>query len=426
MAFDQEEYRQRRQQREQQRKKQLARRRRLWLRLAVAAILLALCGGLIFFVSRSGHSTEPTEGSVFTPPTADPTETEPEPTDPETVIHFAAGGDLNITDAVVASGGTELDYTQAFLDVAHLFADADIAAVNLEGNFYGSPYGTNSRSAPQSLAKALSAAGVDLVQLANSYSIVHGMLGLSDTIDCIRSAGMEPLGVCATNTEFSQRKSYTIRNVQGIKIAFVAFTKGMVDGMALPSGSENCVNLLYTDYSSTYQSIDTAGITAVLDAAKAESPDIVIAMLHWGSEYNDTVSNSQNSICSLLQRNGADVIIGTHAHYVQKMVLDPENGTFVAYCLGDFFGDAKRAGSEYSVILDLEITKDNNTGVTRVTDFSYTPIFTVAEENSPTRVVRIHEAMAAYEGNYISKVSKETYDAMQYALKRIEARISGS
>ena len=119
------------------------------------------------------------------------------------------------------------------------------------------------------------------------------------------------------------------------------------------------------------------------------------------------------------------MIIGTHPHYVQKMTFDKEKGTFVAYSLGDFFGDATRAGSEYSIILDLEITKNNNTGETKVTGYSYTPIFTVREEGKPLRVVRIEPTMAAYENHYIDKVSKETYDAMAYALKRIAARIKG-
>jgi hypothetical protein len=39
--------------------------------------------------------------------------------------------------------------------------------------------------------------------------------------------------------------------------------------------------------------------------------------------------------------------------------------------------------------------------------------------------VRIDEAMAAYEAGYMDRVSKETYDAMAYALARIEARVNG-
>jgi hypothetical protein len=33
--------------------------------------------------------------------------------------------------------------------------------------------------------------------------------------------------------------------------------------------------------------------------------------------------------------------------------------------------------------------------------------------------------MHAYEENFVDSVSRETYDAMVYALKRIEARIKG-
>ena len=150
-----------------------------------------------------------------------------------------------------------------------------------------------------------------------------------------------------------------------------------------------------------------------------------MAMLHWGSEFNDTISATQNTIRDLMLENGVDAIIGTHPHYVQKMEFNRENSTFVAYSLGDFFGDAARAGSEYSVILDLEITKNNDTGETKITGFTYTPIFTVAEEGQPLKVVRIQEAMESYEAGHMDRVSQETYEKMKYALMRIEARING-
>ena len=107
------------------------------------------------------------------------------------------------------------------------------------------------------------------------------------------------------------------------------------------------------------------------------------------------------------------------------MTLDPETGKFVAYSLGDFMGDAPRAGAEYSVILDLEVTKKGDTGVTTITNFSYTPIYNVQETGKPLRLLRIHEAIAAYESGYIDRVSETTYEAMKHALERIDARIKG-
>ena len=40
-------------------------------------------------------------------------------------------------------------------------------------------------------------------------------------------------------------------------------------------------------------------------------------------------------------------------------------------------------------------------------------------------MVRINEAMAAYEGNYVDKISSTAYSQMEYSLTRIEARIHG-
>ena len=171
--------------------------------------------------------------------------------------------------------------------------------------------------------------------------------------------------------------------------------------------------------------MDSEKILSIINAAKKESPDIIVAMLHWGSEYNDTISTSQETILELLQENGVSVILGTHSHYVQQMLFDQEAGTFATYSLGDFFSVSERFGTEYSVVLELEITKDKEAGTTKVTNYSYTPIFTVAEEGKPLRILRIREAVAAYEADYYDRVSDEVYADMKYALERIETRVKG-
>ncbi len=438
MALDPEELRKKRAEREHLRKVQKLRKRKLLIRLAVAAAVLIACGVLIFVFSGSPDEN-PSAPQTTLPETSpalqteqpetaaqpeQPKQSQPEQTlPPATTIHLVFGGDLNVTDGTVAAGGAEYVYKDAFQDVAAVLADADVTALNLEGNLRGEPYGTESKSAPQGMMEALDKAGVDMIQLANSYSIFSGTSGLFSTIDAVHAAGMEPLGVSQDAAQ--PPKGYTIVDVQGIKIAFVAFTKGM-DGMTLPEGSKNCVNLLYKDYDSTYQSVDTEGITQVLGAIEKENPDLTVAMLHWGSEFNDTISKSQEKIVKLMHGNGVDAIIGSHSHYVQKVTYDRALGRLVAYSLGDFFGDASRSGSEYSVLLDVEVTRDNTTGETTITGFNYTPIFTVTEPEKPARVVRIREAIAAYEGGYLEKVSEETYNAMKFALERIDKRILDS
>lgn len=425
MLENPEERKKRRQQEQQKRK---AAQKKLIFRLVIAVAALLLCGIIILTISLGARNrNEPVEPTL-SQDISQPEQTNP-PSNQQTVIHFAATGDLNVTEKLVASGGAEYDYTGTFLDVAPVLASADLTTVNLEGDFSGAPYGSNG-TAPQTMAQALSDAGVDMIQLANSYAINRGISGLQTTINSVRQAGMEPVGVFADDKEFESKRGFSLFEIQGVRIAVVAFTKGM-DGTSLVPGYENCVNILYSDYNTTYQKIDREKIAQVMENVQAQKPDITIALLHWGNKMNENISNSQKTICNILKEYGTDAIIGTHPHYVQKVDFDSENGTLVAYSLGDFIGadflgGIPAAGTEYSIILDLEITKDYATGVTSITNYSYTPIFTVVEENKPVRVVRIREAMAAYEAGYMDAVNKETYAAMQNALERIEDRIAGN
>ena len=431
MPLHDDEMNMRREKREAQRRKQQAEAKRLRITLVLAAVVLVLCtAGIVFLTSRSDSSQ--TTVAAETRPTQKPTQaTEPATRaqkSTKTTIHIKAAGDLNVTNSVinagVAVGG--YNYTRAFMDVASTLSDADLTVLNLEGNICGEPYGSDTTSAPRELLDGLRNAGVDLIQMANSCTINNGLIGLTSTLQTIRAAGLEPVGAFASESEFQQSKGYTITEAQGVKVAFVAFTKGL-GGRGLPAGNDNLVNILYEDYASTYDKIDRTRITSVLKAVEAEKPDITIALLHWGSEYNDDISDTQKSIVNLMKKQGVDVIIGTHPHTVQAIEYDELAGTLVAYSLGDFFGDASRGGTNYSIILDLEITKDSSTGTTKVTNYSYTPIYTVSEAESADgyrRVVRIDKTVEAWEENYLDKVSQSAKESMVYALERIEARIN--
>ena len=235
------------------------------------------------------------------------------------------------------------------------------------------------------------------------------------------------MGAYANSAEFETSKGYTICEIDGIKVAIVAFTKG-VGSRGLPVGSEDCVNLLYTDFATTYEEVDTAGIKKILQNAASEKPDITIALLHWGSEYNDTISSTQKEIVTLMQKQGVDVIIGTHPHMVHQITYDETTGNLVAYSLGDFFGDASRSGTAYSIILDLEITKDYDMGTTRVTGYSYIPIYTLSESEAADgqrRVVLIGESMEAYDDNFMNRIAYSAYENMRYSLTRIDKRVKG-
>ncbi len=424
-----EELRRRQEKREAIRRKKEAAAKRMKRMLLLAVVLLGLgTWGIYSLVQKSGREKA-----------AAPVETQPEVVatesvssifqDPITTIHIRAAGDLNVTDSVVSSGVTAVgyDYTAAFRDVAADLSEADLTVLNFEGNIFGEPYGSETTSAPQELLRGLRNIGVDMLQMANSCAVNNGLNGLNATLQAIRNAGIEPLGAYGDESELRAGKGYTIAEVRGVRVAFVAFTKGL-GGRGMPAGNEQLVNLLYTDYATEYRTIDRDRISTILKAVEAERPDITIALLHWGSEYNDDISSSQETIISLMQKQGVDVILGTHPHTVQPITYDQNTGAFVAYSLGDFFGDAERGGTNYSIILDLEITKDTTTGTTRVTDYSYIPIYTVKKTDSEgdysySRVMRVNEALMAYDGNFLDRVNKSCKEAMDYSLTRIKDRL---
>ena len=426
----QQDPRRRKQARHAKRNKARRQNRGMLLRvLLITAILAAAAGGVYLFLSRGdAPSTEPVETG------AEPVQTQPVQTEPEepktgtTVIHVAAAGDLNVTDYVLESAAHEngYDFSQTFLDVAPIFSGADLALLNFEGNLSGGTYGYATGAAPLELPKALKAIGIDAVQTANSAAIRQGVSGLVATLDAFERVGLTALGTFADTDDFRKSGGYEIVEVEGIRIALIAFTKGM-DNLGLPAGSENCVNLLYEDYSTDYKKVNTDGIGKVLRNVAEEQPDLTIAMVHWGSEYNDEHPSTMKKIRNQLLDGGVDIILGTHPHMVQEIEYDPVKKTLVAWSLGDFFGDAVMAGTNYSIIVDLEITRDHASGEVFLSGYEYIPIFTLKPEESAAgghRVVRIREAMERYEQNYVGRISEDAYGDMEYALERIEKRVN--
>ena len=428
-----DEMKQRQERRRQQQARRAAERKRLKRMLILAVLVLGVCVvGLISLVGKKAPEKTEVQKPQKEPQTV-VEETKPKSpvfADPITTIHIKAAGDLNVTNAVVDSGLSisGYDFSGVFKDVSAILADADLTVMNFEGNVCGEPYGSATSSAPMQLLTALRGCGVDLLQMANSTAINNGLNGLTTTLQAIRAAGIEPVGAYSSDAEFALSKGYTITEIQGIRVAFVAFTKGL-GGRGMPAGNENLVNLLYEDYASEYKKVDKAKIEKILKNVANEDPDLTVALVHWGSEFSEYSAESagtQNTIISLMKKHGVDVILGTHPHVVQPIVFDEAEGTLIAYSLGDFFGDGDRGATNYSIILDIEITKDTSAGTTKVTDYSYTPIYTVKSSecvDKDHRVVRIDKAIEAWAGNYLDKITDDCKAGMDKALTRISERI---
>lgn len=351
-----------------------------------------------------------------------PEHTETTELDANTTVRISAVGDIflsedQIEDARCADGS--FNFMQQFSDVYAALSKSDLTLGNFEGTFAGAPYGQEYGSYPDEFAVALNDAGFDLLQTANSFSVYNGLAGLRRTKDVIENNGMLCSGTYRSPDERSGEQ-IRLFELNGIRVAVLSFTKGL-GGMNLPTGEEYCVDLLYTDYATNYEEIDTPGITAVIDQAKQEKPDVIIAMLHWGSENVREVSKRQEQVADLLFHNGVDVILGSHPHLVGKVEqrsVRMDDGTrknvLVAYSLGDFCKVSRGQTNIYPV-LNLVFSRDAFTGETTLRDVSCSSI--VAMDNgaeAPDRytILDADNAIALYEGNYYDRIPKALYDTL--------------
>ena len=373
------------------RKKRVVHRRRIqpiWLITAAVALLLVWA-----VVQYRQDMAAP-------PATQPPTEAVAAVGD---TITIAAAGDINISqplmDQALQSDGS-YDFSSQFVGVASLLSNADLTVVDLETNFCWAPYDAQQNNAPESLLSALAQAGVDLAQTANTASIYNGVAGLESTLAAVEAAGLTPVGTFASSRQGEPK--YTIVRTQGFRVAFVAFTKG-VGNLRLPQGAEDCVNLLYTDYSTTYQQVDEEGIRQVLDAVAAEEPDITIALLHWGSEYDREISQTQRQIQSIMLEGGVDVILGAHSHLVGEVETGQDGLT--AFSLGNLLSVDSQSGTNQGVVLRLEFTMEEEGA--KLTSWQYDPVYL-----SGTTLVNTNDAIALYESGYVDRVSQELYELL--------------
>jgi len=357
---------------------------------------------------------------------------EKEPVQPATMVAtLTAVGDINITpeliDDALQTDGT-YDFSSAFFDVAHLLHKSDLTLGNLELNFLGEPYGDYTASAPESLAITLRTLGFDILQTANSKTLAGGIKGLRSTLETVRAHGIDPVGSYASVGERTATNGVLIKEVNGIRIAFIALTKGF-DGMSIPDGNEYCTNVLYTDYDSVYSKVDTEQIVTLIENAKAQEPDVIIALVHWGSEYRMTVSKTQKSIADLMFRYGVDAILGTHSHMAGPMefrtvetVDGVEKEVFLAYSLGNFYGSDSTIYAQESMILNMEFTKDSDTGVTTITKADYIPIYLTdhgegVQDRYQTQAIDL--ALDLYDQAFATKVPNT--DVLTEAIETVEA-----
>ncbi|MBE6995802.1 MAG: CapA family protein [Ruminococcaceae bacterium] len=321
---------------------------------------------------------------------------EPEIVEPQEVVStLVVCGDmmthLPITqDAWNAERGW-YDFTRLMAAAEPYVSIADGAVVNLETTLAGGPNysGYPNFNAPDMLAYELKDLGFDLIMTSNNHSLDKGGKAVIRTLDVLDEVGLLHVGTSRSQEEYDN--NVQVLDVGGISVAFLAYTYG-TNGIPTPSSAPYAVNLFNTDYLTYMSTPDTEKILADLELAQNTGADLVAVMIHWGNEYQTTQNSYQKKIAKLLTENGADLVLGGHPHVLQPMEMTDvtyADGTtgeaFVSYSLGNFISSQNYELTDTTVVLTVELTKNLETGETRVSDYWYRPMFMLDREGGTNR-----------------------------------------
>lgn len=264
----------------------------------------------------------------------------------------------------------QYNFSYVFSDIKNYIEKADISIGNLETTFAGRDKiysGYPQFNTPEALAYSLKELGIDILTTANNHSLDTGYSGIESTIKFLDEAQLSHTG---TFTSFETQNTILYKEVNGIKIAFLAYTYG-TNGIPIPYEKEYCINLINKDL-----------ILSHLNIAKSKNPDIICVSIHWGEEYQTTPNSSQKDLTNFLFENGADIILGSHPHVLQpfeKREITLSNGTkkdgFVIYSLGNFMSGQIKENTRNSIILNLNLTKHANSNKISIDNISYIPIY---------------------------------------------------
>lgn len=284
------------------------------------------------------------------PPTAGPTEARPvraappaeAPPRSEASMTLGAVGDVLMHGAVKESAavhrepgqGEETGYGWLYAQVADLLSAPDLTFANLETPIaLGADRGTRSFvfNAPPAAARALRAAGVRLVSVANNHAFDQGRRGFLETLRQLDRAGLAWVGAGPPPAEAGPR----LLEVKGMRLAFLAWSRFFNDDGNACAPKEPCLRAALLD--------PERAVAAVREAAA--SADAVVVSLHWGDEYASVPRPADVELAHRLAEAGALVVLGHHPHVLQPVELYRRADgrlAVIAYSLGNFVSNQSR------------------------------------------------------------------------------------
>lgn len=355
----------------------MRRRRALPLLSALCAALAACAAGAGSSAPAAGGATGSTTttssgGQAGASPTDGATAGSPRSSDGRPAqITLAFAGDVHFESQVAALLD---DSAQVWGQRLPELRDADFSLVNLEtaitrrGTPQPKPY--TFRTPPTALDK-LKEAGVDAVSMANNHAADYGALGVQDTLTAKAS---NVLPIVGFGPDAASAYAPLEVDVSGVKVAVLAASQVAEETARNWAAGASSPGIAVA--------LDRTNLREAVRAAAA-THDLVVVQMHWGTEGSSCPNETQAATVSELQTDGADVVVGTHAHRPQGSGWSGR--TFVGYGTGNFIWYNTSANSRPSGVLTVTVDADaarargqaggadRTTATSLVTAYAWTP-----------------------------------------------------
>ena len=261
------------------------------------------------------------------------------------------------------------DFSSSLNVAKDIFKTADYVIGNLETvTFDSTPYeweqlrtakGGSNCNSPSRFLDALKIAGFNILVTANNHNCDCGAEGLAETVSLIKRKGMINSGTCYDNPVFVY--------AAGIKVALISLTmitNGMDMGEHIDTGGQTA-----GVYSEEY-------CKSLIKEAGDSGAEYIVVYMHWGMMNSFSVSDDQQKAAQFIADCGADLIVGSHPHLLQKTeTLTSVMGKKVpvAYSLGNFLTSMKEmTGNRDTAALVVDINRSDD-GI--VSSVSFIPFY---------------------------------------------------
>ena len=283
-------------------------------------------------------------------------------------VKILAMGDMIFHQPLVKNyrSNDSYDFTPIFNNISSDINEADLAIANFEGSVNSNRKlsGFPLFNFPKETIYSLKNAGFDALSTANNHALDTGLDGIAETISHINESGMKNFG---TLKEEGDKGIIVEKN--GIKIGLISFTDTLNGMDSLMRGKEYSVNTFSQDVKGDIEKLK-------------EKSDIVIVYPHWGNEYQLVPNERQIFLKEMLQEAGADIILGSHPHVLQKYEVEDKNNKkyFTIYSMGNALSNQrvenlKKSGVDTGALIKLVIEKDNISGETKLKEYGVYPTY---------------------------------------------------